>query len=39
MQAFIETLLDTDWGIIALGSFLLIAVLIVFFSNSQTPKT
>ena len=35
MEAIIETLFDTPWGIIILGAFLTIAIIIDFF---QKPK-
>ena len=37
MEVILESLADTGWGVIILGAFILIAILIEFFSN--TPKT
>ena len=36
MEALIETLFETEWGIIILGAILLTALLIEFFNNK--PK-
>ena len=36
MEALIETLFETEWGLIIFGALILIALLIDFFSNK--PK-
>ena len=36
MEVLIESLLDTDWGAVLLGAFLIIAIFIILFS--QKPK-
>ena len=35
MDIIIETLLETEWGIIGLGSILLIALLVTFFMGKN----
>lgn len=37
MEAFIEALFDTKYGLIALGALLLIALIVDYFSNNK-PK-
>ena len=37
MEIVMETLFETDWGLIIFGILMLIALLITFFSNK--PKT
>lgn len=38
MEIIIETLFETEWGLIILGIFLIGAILIEFFTNNK-PKT
>ena len=37
MEALFESLVETGWGIIILGSFLILAIIMEFFNNK--PKT
>lgn len=38
MDVIFESLINTEWGVIILGVILLIAILILFFNNDQTPQ-
>ena len=37
MEALIDTLVNTEWGLIILGSFLIISLLIQFYNN-RNPR-